>query len=149
MAPKQGSIFRAGSVERFLDFPVDPSWIFSMVESRKMVYEDAKGELVQCGKGLVRRLADLEAWRKAKQILLVRDMVSAAQAASRSHLQSFPRWPTVDAWLVEVTKPLLPRKKCLVLHGPSRIGKTECVRSLFQLGAVLELNCANLEGYLS
>ena len=48
---KQGSIFRAGSVERFLDFPVDPSWIQGMVEFRKMVYEDAKGELVQCGKG--------------------------------------------------------------------------------------------------
>ena len=37
------------------------------------------------------------------------------------------------------------RKKCLVLHGPSRTGKTEFVRGLFPLGTVLELNCANLK----
>ena len=72
------------------------------------------------------------------------DMVSTAQAASRGQLQSFPRWPLVDAWLAEVMKPLQTRKKCLVLHGPSRTGKTEFVRPLFPLGAVWELNCANL-----
>ena len=51
----------------------------------------------------------------------------------------------MDAWLSEVTKPLQPRKRCLVLHGPSRTGKTEFVRGLFPLNAVLELNCANLK----
>ena len=69
--------------------------------------------------------------------MLVRDMVSTAQAASR--------WPLVHAWLSEVTKPLQTRKKCLVLQGPSRTGKTEFVRGLFSLGTVLELNCANLK----
>ena len=41
--------------------------------------------------------------------------------------------------------PLQPRKKCLVLQGPSRTGKTEFVRGLFPLGAVFELNCANMQ----
>ena len=33
LAPKLGSVFRHGSIERFVDFPVDPSWIFNMVEA--------------------------------------------------------------------------------------------------------------------
>ena len=101
--------------------------------------------MIHCGKGLSRRLADLECWHANKSELLVREMVSAAQASSRQELQPFPRWPIVDAWLAEVTKPLQTRKRCLVLQGPSRTGKTEFVRGLFPFGAVHELNCANLK----
>ena len=116
-----------------------------MIEGEKIGYAEARGELVQCGKGLTRRLADLDCWHKAKQEMLVDEMVSKAQADSRAQLKTFPRWPIVDAWLGEVTKPLQPRKRFLVLQGPSRTGKTEFVRSLFRLGALLELNCANLK----
>ena len=73
------------------------------------------------------------------------EMVSNAQAASRAKLQKFPRVSVVDAWLHEATKPLQPRKRCLVLQGPSRTGKTEFVRGLFALGSVLELNCAGVK----
>ena len=109
-----------------------------------MDYAEAKYELIRCGKGLVRRLADLECWHNHKQEGLVREMVSAAQAACRSQLRAFPRWPLVDAWLAEVMRPWQCRKRCLVLQGPSRTGKTEFVRGLFPLGIVLELDCANL-----
>lgn len=145
LAPKRGSVFRHGTIRPFLDFPIDPSWIFNMIEGEKIDYQEARGELIQCGKGLVRRMADLECWHKHKQERLVDQMVSKAQTASRAQLKKFPRWPIVDAWLGEVTKPLLARKRCLVLQGPSRTGKTEFVRGLFALGAVLELNCANLK----
>ena len=145
LAPKLGSVVRHGSIRRFRDFPVDPSWIFNMVESGKVAYEEAKAELVLCGKGLVRRLADLECWHKSRQEMLVKEMVATAQAASRRQLQPFPRWSLVDAWLKEVTKPLQTRKKFLVLQGPSRTGKTEFVRGLFSLGSLLELNCANMK----
>ena len=142
---KLGSVFRHGSIECFRDFPIGPSWIFNMVESGKIAYAEARAELVRCGKGLVRRLADLDCWHQARQEMLVHDMVSAAQKASRGQLQKFPRWPLVDAWLAEVTKPLQTRKRFLVLQGLSRTGKTEFVIGLFSLGAVLELNCATLK----
>ena len=144
LAPKLGSVFRDGSLQRFRDFPVDPSWVFNFIEAGKISYESARSELVQCGKGLTRRLADLDLWHASRQTMRVNEMVAAVQAASRKQLQEFPRWPIVDAWLAEVMKPLQTRKKCLVLHGPSRTGKTEFVRALFPLGAVWELNCANL-----
>ena len=145
LAPKLGSVFSHGSIQRFRDFPIDPSWIFNMVESGKIAYLEARAELIRCGKGLVRRIADLDCWHKNKQEMLVKDMVAAAQKASRAQLQAFPRWPVVDAWLSVVTMPLQTRKKCLVLQGESRTGKTEFVRGLFSLGAVLELNCSNLK----
>ena len=116
-----------------------------MIESEKMAYAEARAELIQCGKGLVRRLADLECLHKNRQELPVRDMIDSAQAASWGQLQSFPRWPLVDEWLAEVTKPLQTRKPCLVLQGPSCTGKTEFVRGLFSLGALHEVNCANLK----
>ena len=131
VAPKKGSVFRGGNIKPFLDFPVDPGWIFNLIEGDKIEYAEAKRELISCGKGLARRLCDLEAWHKGKQDLLVAEMVKKAQAHSRLSLQQFPRWPIVDAWLQEVTKPFLPRKRCLVLTGPSRTGKTEFARGLF------------------
>ena len=116
-----------------------------MIEGGKIDYEEAHRELVRGGKGLVRRLADLDCWHKARQKGFVHEMVSNAQAACRAKLHKFPRVPVVDAWLHEATKPLQPRKRCLVLQGPSRTGKTEFVRGLFALGSVLELNCAGVK----
>ena len=145
LAPKIGSVFTHGSLRRFRDFPVDPSWIFNLIEGGKMGYHEARSELVQCGKGLVRRLADLECWHKNRQDMLVQEMVTRAQIATRQTFKPFPRHVVVDKWLAEVAIPMLPRKPFLVLHGPSKRGKTEFVRGLFALGAVFELNCANMK----
>ena len=97
-----------------------------------MDYKSAKSELVRCGKGLVRRIADLDCWKAKKDEFLVDEIVEKASAVSRQHLRVFPRWPMVDAWLSEVSQPNLTRKRCLVLHGPPRTGKTEFVRGLFR-----------------
>ena len=50
--------------------------------------------------------------------------------------------PEVVEWQrdIEVTR---ARRKFLVLDGPSRMGKTEFVRSLIEPVAILELNCAS------
>ena len=96
LAPKLGSLYQCGSVERFKDFPVDPSWVFNKVEAEKMAYQEAKTELIRCGKGLVRRLADLECWHRNRQDLLVHDMVQSAQTASRESLQKIPRMARRD-----------------------------------------------------
>ena len=143
--PKRGSVFRNGSIQRFVDFPVDSSWIFNMVEADKIDYLDTRSELIQCGKRLARWLAYLDCWYKQKQEKLVDDMVSKAQVASGAQLSAFPRWPVPDAWLGEVSKPMLPRKRSLVMHGPSRMGKTEFIRGMFPLVAVFELIFANLK----
>ena len=110
-----------------------------------MGYSQARQQLIACGKGLQRRLADLECWNLHKTQETVSAAVAAAQVACRRGLKPFPRWPIGENWLREVRKPLQTRKRCLVLQGPSRTGNTEFVRGLFPLGAVHELNCANLK----
>ena len=60
-----------------------------MIEGEKIDYQEAKSELVKCGKGLARRLADLECWHTQKQESLVVEMVKKAQAANRSRMQAF------------------------------------------------------------
>ena len=37
LAPKVGSVVTGGSIERNLDFPVNPEWIFSLVEAQNGV----------------------------------------------------------------------------------------------------------------
>ena len=144
LAPKLGALFQGGSVKPFKDFPVSPEWIFNLVESSKITYENAREQLVSCGKGLTRRLQDLETWHKHKQQLLLADKVEKRQEEIRKTLQPFPKWPIVMSWLKQNSASNMPRKQFMVLDGPSKLGKTQFVKDLFPPGKVLELNCAGL-----
>ncbi len=50
--------------------------------------------------------------------------------------------PDVEAWIQQYLRGVWPRKKFLVLDGPSIIGKTGYVRSAFGAGTSLERNAA-------
>ena len=102
--------------------------MFNLLEAEKMAHWEAKTELIRCGKGLVRRWADLECLSPNREELLVHDMFKRAQETSRQQLQKFPIWPIANAWLASVMKPMQPCKKVLVLNGPSHTGKTEFAR---------------------
>ena len=60
-------------------------------------------------------------------------------------MKKFREFPAVREWFNQSTGGLRARKKFLVITGPSGVGKSEFVRSLFPLGAVLELNCAGVK----
>ena len=96
----------------------------------------------------MRGLAALECWKVKTDEFLVEEMVEKASAVSRQHMQVFPRWPMVDAWLCEVTRPKLARKRCLVLHGPSRTGETEFVRGAFSARYGSRIELCRCEGHL-
>ena len=145
LCPKSYSVFQTGSVRPFLDFPVDPQWIFNLVEAQKMPYAAARSELVRTGKGLVRRLKDLDCWHQNMQELVLEEHVLRVQKRIRTRLSAFPPVPEIDLWLQRGMVPEQTRKHFLVLTGPSQMGKTEYVRSLFAVGRVLELNCASLK----
>ena len=91
LAPKCGSVWSHGSIQRFYDFPIDPSWIFNRIEAGKIDCQAAKAELIRCGKRLVRRIADLECWHKHEQERLVDAMIAKAREASRAQLKPCPR----------------------------------------------------------
>ena len=56
LAPKIGSVRTASSKVAFTGFPVNPSWIASLVSMEKMTTATAREEFVRGGSGLVRRL---------------------------------------------------------------------------------------------
>ena len=145
LAPKRYGIFTLTNKHPFTDFMVSPEWIFNMVQNNKITYENARSELIRCGKGLCRRLADLDRWHAARleQEMMVRS--EQLQKKLRSTLKTFQRFDVVDKWLGENFRTVAARRKFLVITGPSGVGKTEFVRSLFEFGAVLELNCAGME----
>lgn len=145
VAPKRYSLARFSPKEPFQDFMVSPEWVFNMVQASKMDYEPAKRELVSCGKGLVRRLGDLDKWWATKQELQLQERARQVQEALRKTQKAFKSYPLVDKWLAQSTQELQARKKFLVLTGPTGVGKSVFVRSLFKQGEVFELNCASLE----
>ena len=144
-APKQGTIFVAGSHRPFREFPVNPEWIFSILQSEKLNYTDAKEQLVLCGKGLVRRLADLDRWRAAREEMAMTERMRMVQMEIAKSNKEFCTYPAIENWKEKNTKQYLRRKQFLVLEGASGLGKTEFARAMFGPENTLELNCAGIQ----
>ena len=62
-----------------------------MIEGNKISYDDARSELISCGKGMVRRLGDLDCWHRNRLHMLVNERVERVQAAVRLTMKPFPR----------------------------------------------------------
>jgi hypothetical protein len=145
VAPKSFSLYTFASKLPFSEFMVSPEWIFNLVQADKISYENAKGELIRCGKGLSRRLMDLEKWRAAKAEQELVAHATHVQQQLRKTNREFLKFPRVHEWLGKYAVGVHARKRFLVITGPSGVGKTAFVRSLFPLGSVLELNCGEMK----
>lgn len=142
-APKAGVLRSSGSKAPFTGFPVNPSWISTLVSAKKMTAESAKDEYVSCGSGLVRRLADLEKMVQCRREKAIEAKVAAIQSGLQASQLAFRPFPAIDVWRAAAEVGGQRRKKFLVLEGPSGLGKTEYVRSLYGPSQTLELNCAS------
>ena len=143
--PKIGQVFSAGSYEPFTGYPVNGDWVFHLVQQQKIEYEDAKSLIVRCGRGIQRRLQDLNTWKTAKGEMDARAYVDAAQKVHAETNLPKRDVETVEKWKADNTKPMMRRKKILVLAGPTGTGKTEYVKALFGCQNVLELNAAGMQ----
>ena len=141
--PKIGLVFTAGSREPFVGYSVNGDWVMGMVVQEKMRPEDARAEMIRSGRGLVRRLADLDKLLECRKEQDMSRRVALLQARLSGSLRRFRVFPQIEAWRSSYDKEGLPRKKFLVLEGGSGLGKTEFVRALAGPGRTLELNCAN------
>ena len=143
MCPKIGLIESTGSKQPFLQFPVNGDWVFSMLQSQKMELKDARTEIIKCGKGLVRKLADLDKLTQMKMELSLEHRISEVQTEIAKTNLVFKKYDLIENWKEKSMQPFQRRKKFLVMEGPSGVGKTEYVRALFGADALLELNAAN------
>ena len=117
-----------------------------LLESEKMSCEHARDDIRRSPRGLVRQLGDLDRWYEEKKNK-ERPHTLEARRKKLKHLQRpFKKLPQVDAFLRKFNgKKPLERKKILVLTGPSGMGKTQFVRSLFTFGSLLELNAGSMK----
>jgi hypothetical protein len=144
--PKQGSVATAGSKQPFCDYGVNGSWIFTLVQSLKMVYLVARQELVKSTQGLTRKLLDLDRWHAEHGALNIESLVRERNNALQAQLMPFRVMPIVEEWKRQSTV-LAMRKKFLVLEGPSGVAKTAYAMSLWGSNFTLELNMAATDDF--
>jgi hypothetical protein len=138
---KIGSLYVYGNKQPYVDYPVNPGWIFNLLQAGKVTGEIARQEALRTTQGLPRRLADLERWQAEHRQEEMRARVAATQAHLSKAMRPFPPINKVTAWLRKFSG-ICSRKKIIVLEGASGLGKTEYARSLLGVDKTLELNCA-------
>ena len=141
--PKIGLVHSSGNKQPFVGYSVNGDWIMTMVVQEKMTLEDARKEMIRSGRGLVRRLSDLDKLKECRREQELTVRIAELQQRLSTSLRQFRIFPEVEAWKSLYDKVGLPRKKFLVLEGGSGLGKTEFVRALAGPSRTLELNCAN------
>ena len=116
-----------------------------LVTSGKMTEGVSEQELIKTGERLPRTLPALRRyWQENRSMSLV-GRVRKRQQQFHFPLRPSVRVPDVDAWLEQYSRGVWPRKKFLVLDGPSGMGKTEYARSLFGTEATPERNAASID----
>ena len=141
-ASKVGRIASWGTHEPFVGYAVHPLWIFSLVQSGKMCYANARADMCRVPMGLVRNLECLDNWQQERNRMAIHAVsVQCAQAAIRD-MRPWKEYAMVNLWEAQYAQSRL-RYGFLVLDGPSRMGKTQFARNLSQApGGVLEINMA-------
>ena len=134
--PKIGLVASSGAKQPFIDYCVNGSWIFTLVQGLKMVYKTARIELIKTTQGLTRKLADLDKWHAEQGALVIQEQVRARCAALHAVLLPFRVVQIVEDWKVQ-SACLIMRKRFLVLEGPSGVAKTAYAHSLWGCACLL------------
>lgn len=141
-APKYGQLFSGGSVKPFRDYPVQGAWVLSLLQSEKIGFAEARGEIVRTAKDLPRLLANLDRWKQETGQMALEAQMRNTNRQLAAVRKPFVELPQVTAWL-EHYSVLKDRYRFLVLDGPSMMGKTRFSMSLVPEGCALELNMAS------
>ena len=145
VAPKIGNLLSSSTAVPWEHFAVNPDWVFGLLELGKISYENVRATISRSPKNLLARLGNLEKWYEEKMVMERNLRIAARQAELTRKQLPFKTLAKVDAFLRKFLGPIpCERKKILVLTGPSGMGKTQYVRSLFPPGGLLELNAANM-----
>ena len=143
-APKLGHLFHTGTKMAYDGFPVSAEWVWTLVQSKKMDAKNAKSELLRQAKCLTRHLPNLARLVAESIAHDLDEVIAAKENILEKGRTPFKVLPQVTALLKQLKQPR-DRRKFLVLDGPSRMGNTLYVMSLFGKERTLEINCANEE----
>jgi hypothetical protein len=146
-APKQGTVvddrghtcvggnyFPAWVVEEPRTYQVLGKWVETLWKQYKLTHDTYEDLLYLCRDGILGRKRNLDAVRD-HDVLMAETAVVAERVkrirADTSIFRPFPDIPEAQAWLSHFKVDAL-RYPALIVFGPSRAGKTEWAKSLFQ-----------------
>ena len=139
---KHGHLFHHSTRRPFKDFLVNASWIMNLLQSTKISLSCARALIITSCNGATRLLKELEVLEQEAERIETERRIADAHAALSPSLKMWKTFPEVQTWLQQYCA-YAHRYKCLVLQGPSKLGKTVFARTLAPPGTeVLELNCA-------
>ena len=144
VAPKTTQLFVLATKEKFVDFTVNPHWIWNLVQSRKMSTHKARDELVASANRLTAHLPNIDKLMTELAAVELREKINRKEALFARQRQPFKRIRPVELLVADLEVPR-ERRKFLVLDGPSRTGKTQFIMSLFGRESTLEVNAADEE----
>lgn len=139
---KIGSVFSQGTRRMHVDYAVRPEWIFSLLESGKILAAVARAALVGSCRNVPQNLKNLEGCINARALQRQSEGLREARAALSASARPWVELPLVTEWRAQYASHAW-RYKFLVLHGPSRTGKSVFARSQSPEGTTLLVDCSN------
>jgi hypothetical protein len=152
LAPKIGRLRCEGRKVPHVGFPVNGEWIMALVAAQKMTVEDAREQVIQSGRGLVRRLADIDKLAQCRREAAIAARLAEVHRQLAATQVAFKVFPAIDAWRAEAEAPAQRRKKSSFSRAapgwgkrstPGRFtGRTHAGAELLKLRALSRLAAA-------
>lgn len=138
---KIGSVFTHATRQAFSGYLVQPTWLMNLLQSGKIKFDTAREGVVRSCQNVTRYLKDLEVLEEHYRKIEIQREIVRVQLALQARRKPFIEIEQVQRWKRQYEFDEF-RYCFLVLEGPSRVGKTQFVRSIVGDEAILELNCA-------
>ena len=136
-------MLQVSSNRSYQDFQANPEWSWSLLQAGKVSLPTARAEIVRCRKNLSRHLQN---WEVLDRELATTDLVErirVKQEEFNKRRQPSTRIPQVRRFQALAQTPS-ERRPCLVLDGPSRLGKTQFVTARVPPGGWCDVNCSGV-----
>ena len=143
---KVGQVDSGGTHVPWLDYHVSPSWVTTLVASRKISVPTARSETLKSPAYVDKGLANLALYERSRREAAVARVMAEQMRIIQAQMAPCVSLPAVHLWENQFASPA-PRYKFLVLTGPSQTGKTIFARGLARTGDVLELSLAGDAGF--
>ena len=139
---KIGSLLSTSTKEMFVDYPVSPAWITSLLAAEKLTYQTAADLFVRCVVNVDHNLKALETLARYNRVKMIAEKRLHLERLLRSTQRPFKTIAMVEKWDQQYTE-LMDRYKFLVLDGKSRTGKSRFAANRTTPEKFLNVDCSS------
>ena len=146
------SVFKEGAIYADTNYPPweglwapDPAWVVGLYKQHKLSHDAYLRLSMKLRDGHDRRMASVLAVRKSESAFAFDEERTLARRAILAKARPFKPLPwQIEGWRMSYEE-VEERYKMLVLHGPSRTGKSRLARALFGVDRTLVVDAQHAE----